>query len=130
MRYISKQLNKLILLSILALVAFGLQLADTQAAAGINTQINYQGKLNNKAAGTAVNDRSWRMRLRLYDAATNGALLWTERWSTTTVEVNTVNGIFSVALGTYTSLDSVDFNSDSLYLQIDMDADELAGGDW
>ncbi len=111
----------------LGLVWFGLNLGKAQAASGINLQLNYQGKLNT-IAGNAVTDSSWNFRFRIYDASTNGNLLWTERWTATSTQVTTVNGVFSVALGSISSLSGVDFNNNSLYLQVDLDAN--TNGTW
>ncbi|MFA6410963.1 MAG: hypothetical protein WCW26_05325, partial [Candidatus Buchananbacteria bacterium] len=112
-------LGILLLLILTTVVSFNLPLA--QAAPGINKQINYQGKMST-ASGATVTNASWSFRFRIYDASSNGSLLWTERWNSTTTPVTTINGVFSVALGSLgqaDSLDSINWNSDSLYLQID-----------
>ncbi len=111
--------------TILAILGFGL--AKAHAATGINTQLNYQGKLNT-SVGNAVADSSWNFRFRIYDASSGGNLLWTERWTATSTQVTTVNGVFSVSLGSISSLSGVDFNNNSLYLQVDLDAD--TNGSW
>ncbi|MFA5021854.1 MAG: hypothetical protein WC508_02150, partial [Patescibacteria group bacterium] len=111
-----------------ASVAFGL--VQVQAADSINKQITYQGKLHD-ASGNQVSNASWSFRFRIYDASSSGTLLWTERWNSTTTPVTTVNGVFSVALGSLgqaDSLSSLNWNSDSLYLQVDLDADN--NGTW
>ncbi len=100
------------------------------AAPGINTQINYQGKMTT-SAGVQVTNGNWNFRFRIYDASSGGTLLWTERWTSTTTQATTVNGVFSVALGSLGQADNladVDWNSNSLYLQIDLDAD--GNGTW
>ena len=100
--------------------------ADT----GINKQLNYQAKLRT-AAGAQVTDQNWNFRFRVYDAAAAGNLLWTERWTSTSTPVATVNGVFSVALGSIYSLSNIGaayWNTDSLYLQVDLDAD--GNGSW
>ena len=113
-------------LILLLMLSFAFLFEDkTSAAAGINQQLTYQGKMTS-AAGTQVADSSWNFRFRIYDAATNGNLLWTERWTATTTQVTTVNGVFSVTLGSLGQADSlgnIDWNSDTLYLQVDLDAD-------
>ncbi|MFA5021736.1 MAG: hypothetical protein WC508_01475, partial [Patescibacteria group bacterium] len=118
----------LIVLTILANFNFGINLAI--AADSINKQITYQGKLHD-ASGNQVSNASWSFRFRIYDASSSGTLLWTERWNSTTTPVTTVNGVFSVALGSLgqaDSLSSLNWNSDSLYLQVDLDADN--NGTW
>src|SRR3989339_2139845 len=121
-----------ILLVVVLVFAFGLKVAqpnEALAATGINQQLNYQGKMTT-SAGAQVSDGNWNFRFRIYSAASGGTVLWTERWTSTTTRVATVNGVFSAALGTIGgfSTSSVDWNSDSLYLQITLDAD--ANGSW
>jgi|GEM_PF-2545818 len=90
---------------------------NIKAAVGINGQINFQGKLVN-TDGTNVTDGSRTIVFTLYDAASAGTQLWQESDSVTTTD-----GIFRVALGGVTSLSTVDFNSDSIYLGIKVGAD-------
>lgn len=97
------------------------------AQPGINRQLNYQGKLTDSNGNQAGNG-SYAFRFRLYDAPTGGNLLWTERWTSTSTQVTTVNGVFSVTLGAIESLSGVNFDSDSIYLQIHLDAD--GNGTW
>ena len=111
----------------LVLVGFGLQLSSgsSLAATGINNQLNYQGKMTDDS-GVMVANGDWNFRFRIYDAAAAGNILWTERWVSTTTQVSTVNGIFSIALGSLGQADAladIDWNSDTLYLQVDLDAD-------
>ncbi|OGY50106.1 MAG: hypothetical protein A3J59_04800 [Candidatus Buchananbacteria bacterium RIFCSPHIGHO2_02_FULL_56_16] len=134
MRLRKPHLNRWLITTTLIVSAslwFGLQPADrSSAAAGINAQINYQGKLAD-SNGNQVSDASRNFKFEIWSAASGGTLLWTERWTSTTTQVSTVNGIFSAALGSLgqsDSLSSVDWNSDSLYLQVDLDAD--ANGSW
>ncbi|MDD2807212.1 MAG: hypothetical protein PHW95_01675 [Patescibacteria group bacterium] len=120
------------LTSVLALVAFGLQLAKfepTIAATGINQQLNYQGKLMT-VSGVQVANTNYNFRFRIYNASSGGTVLWTERWTATSTQITTVNGVFSAALGSINALSngSIDWNSDSLYLQVDLDADN--NGSW
>ncbi len=112
-----------------ALLGFGLALdsGEVRAATGINSQLNYQGKLTD-TSGNQVSNGSWAFRFRLYDASSGGNLLWTERWTSTSTQVTTVNGIFSVSLGSISSIAGVNFNSDSLYLQVHIDAN--GNGTW
>lgn len=113
-------------------VGFGFNLVKADAASGINQQLNYQGKMTN-SAGVQVADQSWNFKFEIWDAETNGNLLWTERWTSTSTQLTTVNGIFSAALGSLgqsDSLSDVDWNSDSLYLQVDLNADLDVEADW
>jgi fibronectin-binding autotransporter adhesin len=85
-------------------------------SAAINEQINYQGKLTD-SAGDAVADASYSIVFRLYTVSSGGTNIWTE-----TQSVTTTNGLFSVMLGSGTSLSNIDFNQ-TLYLGVNVNAD-------
>src|SRR4051812_2236978 len=53
------------------------------AAAGINRQINFQGKVVNKTSGTNVTDGNYNFTFKVYDAPSAGTVLWTENYNTT-----------------------------------------------
>lgn len=106
------------------------------AAAGINQQINFQGRLLNNA-GAVVSDGTYNMRFKIYcdgdgvlggtdpgsctAHATNEHLLWTETHQNSASQgVVVKNGYFSVQLGAITSLSSVDFNQTTLWLSMDV----------
>jgi cytoskeletal protein CcmA (bactofilin family) len=92
-----------------------------EAATGIYRPINYQGKVTS-VNGSAVTNGAYNMRFKIFGAATGGNALWTETWSSSTQRVTMTGGLFSVALGTHVTMTgSVDFNSDSLYLQVEFD---------
>lgn len=118
--------------ALIALVSFYLitfsnrGIQQAYAAAGINRQINFQGKLVNPD-GTNVTDGSYSIVFTLYNAASAGSSLWTE-----TQSVTLSNGIFQVNLGTTCLFNTaaacnnntpVDFNSDQLYLGIKVGSD-------
>jgi len=84
--------------------------------AAINEQINYQGKLTD-SAGDAVADTTYSIVFRLYTVSSGGTNIWTE-----TQSVTTTNGLFSVMLGSGTSLSNIDFNQ-TLYLGVNVNAD-------
>ncbi|MDO8669779.1 MAG: hypothetical protein Q7K65_05865 [Candidatus Buchananbacteria bacterium] len=102
--------------------------STTQAALGINQQITYQGKIAN-SSGLSVTTGSYGFQFQLYDDVTSGTLLWEETWTATTTPgaVSITRGIFSVNLGTSTSLSTVDFNSNSLFLSVKFDANSDGG---
>ncbi len=101
----------------LAIFAFGLMLfASRPVYSAPNLQINYQGKLTN-SSGVAVSDADYSIVFRLYTAASGGSNIWSE-----TQTVTTSNGLFSVMLGTTTSLAAIDFNQ-TLYLGVNVAAD-------
>jgi len=81
-----------------------------------NQEINYQGKLADNL-GATVADGSYSMVFRLYTVATAGTHVWTE-----TQDVTVTNGLFSVMLGSDTSLSGVDFNR-TLYLGVNIETD-------
>ena len=91
------------------------------AEAAFNRQINYQGKLTTPT-NIAVADGTYHMKFWLLtspSAATTTAL-WTEDRSTAAGDRITVrSGLFSVMLGSSTSLANVDFNQ-TLYLGVEI----------
>ncbi|MFT5849871.1 MAG: hypothetical protein ACI9H6_000697, partial [Patiriisocius sp.] len=90
--------------------------APNIVSAAPNQQINYQGKLLNASSQT-VPDGTSSIQFSLYTAPTGGSNIWTE-----TNSVDTVSGLFSIMLGSSTSLSGVDFNQ-TLYLGINVAAD-------
>lgn len=98
------------------------------AQASITKLLYFQGKLSKTSDGTNIANGSYSMRFKIYDALgsgsppTGGNLLWTETWDGTSgsSQVTFTNGMFSVALGTYTPLSSLDFNTNAYYLSIDV----------
>ncbi|MBP9709876.1 hypothetical protein KBD61_02495 [Patescibacteria group bacterium] len=118
------------------LVAIGLfywlSMSSAQAAAGINRQISYQGKLLN-AAGMAVTDGTYQMKFSLYSASSGGTTLWTASGTTalpTAIPVAVQDGLFSLLLGDSSAegfwqntLDSVNWNTDALYLGVTIASD-------
>ena len=95
---------------------FAFSVASPVFAQTFNQQINYQGKLATPA-GVAVSDGTYSMVFRLYNVASGGSNIWSE-----TQTVTVTDGLFSVMLGSSTSLASVDF-AQTLYLGINVDAD-------
>ncbi len=89
--------------------------SDAQAA--FNAQINYQGKLTN-SSNVAVADGTYNMEFKLYDALSNGNLLWTET-RTGGNKVTVTNGVFSVMLGEVSSLSGVNFDQ-TVYLDVNI----------
>ena len=109
------QKNILILLAGFVSVS-AIALCAYTASAAPNLQINYQGKLTDSSDAT-VSDGDYAMTFSLYTAPTGGSSVWTES-STSTV----TNGLFSIMLGSSTSLASVDFDQ-TLYLGINVEED-------
>jgi len=71
---------------------------------GLSQALSTQGVLRD-ANGKAVQDNQYDLTFKIYDAETGGIVLWEE---TQTVDV--VNGVYSVVLGSQTSMSSLDFN--------------------
>jgi hypothetical protein len=111
----SGSIKTIIIIGILAICS---QIPQATAAVGIHEKINFQGKLVS-STGTNVADGNYSITFTLYDAASSGTNLWDE---TQTVAVT--DGIFRVSLGSVDStIAAVDFNTDSLFLGIKVEAD-------
>ncbi|MBI4847050.1 MAG: hypothetical protein HY808_00530 [Nitrospirae bacterium] len=67
-------------------------------AVTVPQMINYSGTLNG-ANGQAAPNGNYSMEFRIYNAASGGVVLYTEKWDTTTSQVPVVNGTFNVMLG-------------------------------
>lgn len=136
------------ILAVILVLAGGFFVFQDQAlaAAGINKQINFQGKVVN-TDGTNVANGNYNFNFRIYtQQAPGGSVIWSELNKSLTV----TDGIFQTNLGDATALPgSVDFNSDNIFLGIEfngdgemgtriqftaapyaMNADKLAGKTW
>ena len=87
------------------------------AFSAIPQQINYQGILKD-SAGRVINNSSLSVVFTIYDAATAGTNLWNE---TQTVSVE--SGLFSVKLGSTTSIPTSIFDGTTKYLGIAVGSD-------
>ncbi len=106
--------------------------SSVQATSGINRQISYQGKLLN-GVGTAVLDGTYQMKFSLYSASSGGTVLWTASGTTalpTAIPVAVQDGLFSLLLGDSSAsgfwqntLDTVNWNTDALYLGVTIGSD-------
>ncbi len=104
-----------------------------RAAAGINPQVNFQGRLLN-AAGAVVPDGAYNLEFKLYTGGTGcvssgsspcgGTNVWTEDWvygsGAPDNRVIVRNGYFSVQLGALSTLSGIDFNNDTLWTSINI----------
>ncbi len=129
MTYFSKFLHPLLIVAVVA-STIPVVFTPSVAEAAFNKQINYQGKLTT-AANIAVSDGDYSIRFKLYTAASGGVAIWTESWcytpdSGTTCDgtgtdgrVAVTSGLFSVLLGSTSSLANVDFNQ-TLYLGVEI----------
>ncbi len=107
------------LVSLLFVLVFYFATPGVQASTGIYHAINFQGKIVNKADGTNISDGTYSFTFKFYDAASSGNQLpvgspWSE-----TQSLPVTSGVFKATLGSVTAIPStLDFNSDSLYLDI------------
>jgi hypothetical protein len=92
---------------------------SVNATAGINRQINFQGKIVNKTTTTNIPNDSYVFTFKFYNAATDGDQLpisatWTENQT-----LPVTNGIFRATLGSVTPIPTaLNFNDDAIYLDI------------
>ena len=116
MQITKKNLAALFSLAGCLVLFLGVVQSTPALAQSFNQQINYQGKLT-ASSSVAVADGTYSMVFRLYTVQSGGTNIWSE-----TQDVEVQNGLFSVMLGTSTSLASVDF-SQTLYLGVNIEAD-------
>ena len=113
---------KYIIIGLVAGIACGGFFVFYARATSFNEQINYQGKLTT-STGVAVADGYYCMKFVVYDAPSSGSALWSEEWKTDNAhKVQAVSGLFSIMLGSQTSISSVDFNNSERYLEVQFDA--------
>jgi hypothetical protein len=96
--------------------------ATSSATAGINQQMNFEGKVV-KSDGTNLADGTYNMEFKIYQDGTNtgsgSTLKWTEdELISATHGVVVSGGTFQVNLGAITALSAVDFNQDTLWLSM------------
>ncbi|MCH7883205.1 hypothetical protein IIA95_02215, partial [Patescibacteria group bacterium] len=110
-------------LALIILIVGIFSAAAVLAAPGINKQLSYQGTL--KSGGINVADGDFDIIFRIYDAATDGNLLWTGTHTTANGNpVTLTNGVFNAFLGSGTgNAFTLDFNTDTLYLGITVSTD-------
>lgn len=97
-------------------------LAQSSWAEPVPETINYQSFLSDEN-GYPLPDDNYDLTFRLYDSLTDGTLLWTEE-RTGLNQVATVNGKYSINLGSVVSFDSegLDFN-EQYYLEVQFGSD-------
>lgn len=99
---------------VLFLFSFSFSFAD------ISKTVNYQGKITTRSNGILLADGTYDMRFKIYDALTEGNLLWTGTHTTSNGNpVSITSGVFSVLLGSGSgnTLD-LDFSTNSYYLEV------------
>lgn len=117
----------LLLVSVLVIIT-----QPTHAVAGINQQINFQGRLLN-AQGATVPDGVYNIQFKIYQdgdglsagnttGSPTGVLKWTESYLNNASQgVTVINGFMSVQLGSITPFGaSVDWNQTTLWLSMNI----------
>ena len=98
-------------------VVFAVFFFASLSHSGVPQMINYQGKLTTTAG--ALIDDTLSMVFTIYDAATDGGVLWTETQPSVVVE----KGVFSVLLGAVNPLPDTVFTGDLRYLGVKVEDD-------
>ncbi|MDP1619697.1 MAG: hypothetical protein Q8M12_01720, partial [bacterium] len=103
---------------------FSMNISGALAAAGVNKQINYQGRLGDDA-GDIVADGDYDIIFKLYTVDTAGTAIWTGTYTTANGNPITVSkGIFSVLLGSDIGNEmNLDFSEDTYYLGVTVGTD-------
>lgn len=122
----TKKLLKNTGVAIASLLLFFCVVQTTEAAAGINQEINLQGKLVN-TDGTNIADGTYNMEFKIYQDG-NGVpgggdetLKWTEaRLRNNSQGVVVDDGIFQVNLGSVTAFSGIDWNQSILWVSINV----------
>ncbi len=99
---------------VIAIGTVEVMVAGEVHAANNNQQINFQGKIVNKTGGTNITDGTYSFTFKIFDASSGGNQLWSETQSS----VSVTNGIFQVALGSTSSLSSLNFTNPNLWLDV------------
>jgi len=110
----------LVSLVFVAILTSLLLVSDTHAVTTVPTKMNFQGRLTD-SAGNVKADGTYNMKLRLYTVSTSGSPVWSEdRLVSATQGVTVTNGVFSIQLGSVTTLPASLFASGDLYLSVEL----------
>jgi hypothetical protein len=82
--------------------------------------LNYQGRLADPATGAPVPDGAYDITFNIYDAATDGTLVWSEAQM-----VGVRRGLFNVLLGTRTALSADDLDGTARWLELVVEGETL-----
>jgi hypothetical protein len=96
------------------------------AAPDVPAIMTYQGLLTDPDTGLPVADDSYNMHFAIYDAPTDGTLLWQEPVAPAVIPVSTEGGLFTVTLGTLVPLEPGIFSGGAAYLEIQVAGETLA----
>ena len=104
-------------LSTTVLTIFMLLVVQTSAAQ-VPQLINYQARLVNPGTNLPVEDGTYSIAFSLYDAPTGGEPLWVE-----TQNIQILNGVYSVLLGSMNPIDATLFLGQNRYLGVAIGTD-------
>ena len=111
------------ILGALLLLCAVLSLFQTPSASALTTvptKMNFQGRLTDNTGNIKPNG-TYNMKLRLYTVNSGGSAVWTEdRLVSAGNGVTVTNGLFSIQLGSVTSLPASLFASGALYLEVEL----------
>lgn len=97
-----------------------LLVTPASALTTVPTKMNFQGRLTD-SSGNVKPDGSYNMRLALYTASSGGSPVWSEdRLVSAGQGVTVTNGLFSIQLGSVTTLPASLFASGALYLSVEL----------
>jgi len=99
---------KKVLISLFMLATVAMLFCVPGVDAGVPQMINYQGTLTDKN-GTPVANGNYTMEFKIYDVASGGAALWSEKWDPTTSQIAVVGGTFNAMLGFLTPIPAAFF---------------------
>jgi hypothetical protein len=129
--FLKKLFSFVLLLGVFCMLASSAT-TPAHATAGINQQINFQGRLLT-AAGATVPDGNYNIQFKIYQDGdglsvgdTTGSPAGTLKWTESDLDnnaqgVSVINGFFSVQLGSVTPFaGSVDFNQSTLFLSMNI----------
>ncbi|MBI3297826.1 MAG: hypothetical protein HYZ75_06670 [Elusimicrobia bacterium] len=99
-----------------------LRLTLTAAAFAGPTAVNWQGRLADPGTGNPVAGPTAQVTFRIYDAASNGTLLWSEGPRSLAVD----NGQLEARMGEVTALSSAVFSAPGRWLEVSVDGSVLS----
>jgi hypothetical protein len=105
-------MQKVIILSLILAIISGIAFSQ------VPQLINYQGVLIDSGTNQPVPDDTYSIAFSIYDVASGGTAVWTE-----TQSVTTQDGLYSVLLGSITTLKPVIFSGTEKYIGIKVGSD-------
>jgi len=101
---------------------------NAYAATTLPTMMNFQGRVTNNS-GSILSNGTYNMRFKIWTASSGGSQVWSEdRLVSASQGVTVTNGMFSVQLGSVTTLPASVFASNSLYFEVELPTPATATG--